>query len=147
MQRRRQILSLALAALVILAVAPLNAQEPLYPIGKVWIESTSIAAGVGVSWGDGKLTFKGKDYRFKVDGLSVGAVGISKISAVGDVYSLNSPSDLAGTYAAVGGGIALAGGVAGLTMKNQKGVLINLRSVQQGVELNLGPKGFSISMK
>ena len=147
MQRRRQILSLALAALVILAVVPLNAQEPLYPIGKVWMESMSIAAGVGVSWGDGKLTFKGKDYRFKVDGLSVAAVGISKISAVGDVYSLNNPADLAGTYVAVGGGIALAGGVAGLTMKNQKGVLINLRSVQQGVELNLGPQGFVISMK
>ncbi len=147
MQRRRQILSFALAALVILAVVPLNAQEPLYPTGKVWMESTSIAAGVGVSWGDGKLTFKGKEYRFKVDGLSVGAVGFSKISAVGDVYSLNSPSDLAGTYVAVGGGIALAGGVAGLTMKNQKGVLINLRSVQQGVELNLGPQGFVISMK
>jgi hypothetical protein len=147
MQRRRQILSLALAALVILAVVPLNAQEPLYPIGKVWIESMSIAAGVGVSWGDGKLTFKGKEYRFKVDGLSVGAVGISKISAVGDVYNLNSPADLAGTYAAVGGGIALAGGVAGLTMKNQKGVLINLRSVQQGVELDLGPQGFVVKMK
>jgi len=147
MQRRRQILSLALAALVILAVVPLNAQEPLYPIGQVWMESMSIAAGIGVSWGDGKLTYKGKDYRFKVDGLSVAAVGISKISAVGDVYSLNNPSDLAGTYLAVGGGIALAGGVAGLTMKNQKGVLINLRSVQQGVELNLGPQGFSISMK
>ena len=44
------------------------------PSGKVSIESRSIAAGIGVTWGDGKLSFKGKDYAFTIDGLSVGGL-------------------------------------------------------------------------
>ena len=34
--------------------------EARKPSGRVTMESRSIAAGVGVTWGDGKLTFKGK---------------------------------------------------------------------------------------
>jgi hypothetical protein len=34
-----------------------------------------------------------------------------------------------------------------LTMRNDKGVVINLRSAQQGVQLNLGVDGFDIKMK
>jgi hypothetical protein len=37
-------------------------------VGKVAIQSTSIAAGVGVSWGDGTLRFNGKEYRFSIEG-------------------------------------------------------------------------------
>jgi hypothetical protein len=47
----------------------------------------------------------------------------------------------------VSAGLSLAKGVAGLTMRNDKGVVINLKSVQQGVQLNLGVDGFTIQMK
>jgi hypothetical protein len=30
-------------------------------------------------------------------------------------------------------------------MQNQSGVIINLYAVQQGVQLNIGPQGFTIS--
>ncbi len=66
------------------------------------------------------------------------AVGIATIDAVGDVYNLKTASDIIGTYAAVSAGLSLGKGVAGLTMRNDRGVVINLRSVQQGVQLNLG---------
>jgi hypothetical protein len=145
MRRNRIILSLALAALMLLAVTPGMAQGPYYPVGSVSIDMTSVAAGVGFSSGSGTLRFQGRRYTFKIDGLSVGNVGISSISAVGNVYNMNSLSQFSGNYAAVGAGVALAGGMAGLKMQNQSGVIINLYAVQQGVQLNIGPQGFNIS--
>jgi hypothetical protein len=66
---------------------------------------------------------------------------------VGNVYNMTNVAQFAGNYAAAGAGIALAGGVAGLKMQNQSGVIINLYAVQQGVQLNIGPQGFNISMR
>jgi hypothetical protein len=60
---------------------------------------------------------------------------------------MNNVSQFAGNYAAVGAGVALAGGAAGLKMQNQSGVIINLYAVQQGVQLNIGPQGFNITMQ
>jgi hypothetical protein len=147
MRTNRVILSLALAVLLLVAVTPGRADQPLYPIGTVSIDLTSIAAGVGASWGSGTLRFQGRAYPFSVSGLTVGDVGISTINAVGNVYNLNKPSDLEGNYVAAGAGVTLAGGVGGVTMKNNRGVLINLYTVQQGVQLTIGPQGFSITMK
>ena len=53
---------IALFFLVMVVATTAVAAEKATPSGKVTIESTSIAAGIGVSWGDGKLTFKGKTY-------------------------------------------------------------------------------------
>jgi hypothetical protein len=108
---------------------------------------TSVGVGIGFSSGSGVLRFNGNSYVFKIDGLSVGAVGIASISAVGNVYNLSDVSQFAGNYAAAGAGIALAAGSAGLTLQNQAGVIINLYAVQQGVELNIGPKGFKVTMQ
>jgi hypothetical protein len=146
MRTNKIFLSLAMAALLLLAVIPGNAQAPYYPVGSVSIDMTSVAAGVGFSSGSGVLRFKGKSYLFKIDGLSVGNVGISSISAVGNVYHMVNVSQFPGNYAAVGAGVAIAGGMAGLKMQNQSGVIINLYAVQQGVQLNIGPQGFNITM-
>ena len=141
----RVLVSVALAALLLLAVTPGIAQEPYYPVGTVSIDMTSVAAGIGFSSGSGVLRFQGQRYLFKIDGLSVGNVGIASISAVGNVYNMNNIQQFTGNYAAAGAGIALAGGVAGLKMQNQSGVIINLYAVQQGVQLNIGPQGFNIT--
>jgi hypothetical protein len=146
MRRKRIFLSLALTALLLVAVTPGIAQAPYYPVGSVSIDMTSVAAGIGFSSGSGVLRFKGKTHLFKIDGLSVGNVGIASISAVGNVYNLSSVSQFPGNYAAVGAGVTLAGGMAGLKMQNQNGVIINLYAVQQGVQLNIGPQGFNITM-
>src|SRR5215813_4638975 len=90
--------------------------EARKPSGRVTMESRSIAAGVGVTWGDGKLTFNGKDYPFTINGLSVVDWGISRASAAGDVYNLTDVSKFSGTYLAAEAGFTLAGGVGGITM-------------------------------
>jgi hypothetical protein len=123
------------------------AAQKATPSGKVALETTSIAAGVGVSWGDGNLTFKGKTYPFSIDGLSLVDWGISKAQANGDVYNLTDPAKLAGTYVAAEAGLTLAGGMGGMVLRNQDGVILHLRSVSQGARLQLGTSGLVIKMK
>ena len=121
--------------------------EARKPSARVTMESRSIAAGVGVTWGDGKLTFNGKDYPFTINGLSVVDWGISRASAAGDVYNLTDVSKFAGTYVAAEAGFTLAGGAGGITMRNSEGVILNLRSTSRGASLTLGPAGLTITMK
>jgi hypothetical protein len=133
---------------VVLAVATnAVAAEKAKPSGKVTLESTSVAAGVGVSWGDGKLNFKGKDYPFSVEGLSLVDWGISKAQATGDVYNLTDVSKFGGTYVAAEAGLTLAGGMGGMVLRNQNGVIMHLRSISQGAQLQLGTSGLVIKPK
>lgn len=147
MRATRMLLSLAMVTLLLAFAAPGQALPPQAPSGTVSIDLTSVAAGIGTSWGSGVLRYQGSTYRFSVNGLTVGDVGISTISAVGNVYNLNNPSDLAGNYAAVGAGVTVGGGGGGVSMQNQKGVRIELYTVQQGLQLTIGPQGFNIEMK
>jgi hypothetical protein len=143
----RMISRLAVFFLIIAAATTVVGAEKAKPSGKVSIESTSIAAGVGVSWGDGKLNFKGKDYPFSVDGLSLVDWGISKVSATGDVYNLTDISKFGGTYVAAEAGLTLAGGMGGMVLRNQNGVVMHLRSVSRGAQLQLGTSGLVIKPK
>jgi hypothetical protein len=138
---------LAVSVPMLVGVASAFAQEAKQSVGKVSVESTSIAAGIGVTWGDGTLEFQGKTYKFSVSGLSIVDVGISKASVSGEVYDLTKVEDFPGTYVAASIGFALAGGVGGTATKNQNGVVVNLRSVTQGLQLKLAPQGFTIKMK
>jgi hypothetical protein len=132
---------------IVLSASPLGAKKPLPVVGHVSIELKGVGAIFGVSWGHGVLWFKGRKYPIRVEGLSLGDVGFAKISARGPVYNLRRPMDITGTYGALGAGVALAGGVAGLAMQNERGVVIDLSATQQGVKLNLGPQGLTITMR
>jgi len=137
------------ALIVLLLAVPTTAisEKGPKPSGKVAIESTSIAAGIGVSWGDGTLRFKGKEYHFSIDGLTLVDIGISKASAVGDVYNLTDVANFEGTYVAGEAGFALAGGMGGMSLRNQNGVVMHLRSVSEGAKLQLGPSGLTLKLK
>ena len=137
----------ALFFLVMAVASTAVSAQRATPSGKVTMESTSIAAGVGVSWGDGKLTFKGKTYPFSIDGLSLVNWGISKANATGDVYNLTDVSKFAGTYVAAEAGLTLAGGMGGMVLRNSDGVILHLRSVSQGAQLQLGTSGLIINLK
>ncbi len=146
MSKFRAISRIALFLVLALATTAVPAQSP-EPSGKVSIDSTSIAAGIGVSWGDGILNFKGKQIRFSVDGLTLVDFGITKASAVGEVYNLTDPSKFEGNYVAGEAGFTLAGGMGGIAMRNQNGVVMILRSASTGARLQLGPSGMIIKLK
>ncbi len=141
------IICLLVAGLFVLGSPMAFAQEKMPWDGIVELSTTSVAAGVGLSWGSGVLTYQGKKIPFKVDGLTVGKVGISGAQATGIVYNLKNPGDLAGNYAAVTAGAAVGGGAAGLTMKNQKGVIIDLTATTQGVDFTFATSGVKIEMR
>ena len=143
----RTVSRFALFFLVMAAATTAGAAEKATPSGKVTMQSTSIAAGIGVTWGDGKLTFKGKEYPFSIEGLTLVDWGISKASAEGDVYNLTDPAKLGGTYLAAEAGLTLAGGMGGMVLRNQDNVVLHLRSVSQGARLQLGTSGLIIKMK
>jgi hypothetical protein len=138
---------LALVVLGVTVATTAGAAESPKPSGKVAVESKSIAAGIGVSWGDGKLDFKGKEYQFSIEGLTLVDVGFSKASAVGEVYDLKEVGQFEGTYVAGEAGFALAGGMGGISLRNQNGVVMHLRSVTQGAKLQLGTSGLTIKLK
>jgi hypothetical protein len=147
MSKLRKVSRFALFLFVAAFATTAISGEARKPSGRVTMESKSVAAGIGVSWGDGKLTFKGKEHPFSIDGLSVVDWGISRVSATGDVYNLTDVSKFAGTYVAAEAGFTLAGGAGGITMRNSEGVIINLRSTSRGASLTLGPAGLRITMK
>src|SRR6202521_2572798 len=122
------------------------AAEP-EPSGRVNISSKSVAIGVGVSWGDGTLTYGNKTYTFSLQGLSVLDLGISTITSTGEVFNLITVRDLSGTYAAREAGIAIAGGQNDEIMKTEHGVVIRLHGTQQGVKFTLAPQGVAIRLK
>jgi hypothetical protein len=106
-----------------------------------------VALGIGYSWGKGVLTYEGKEYPFKVSGLSVVDVGISKATSSGKVYNLKKLEDFNGNYTAGSAEGTLAGGAGVLKMKNQNGVEIELVSTTQGVNLKLALEGVKITLE
>jgi hypothetical protein len=115
------------------------------PSGAMTIKVTQVTAGLGVSWGDGTLNFKGKDYKFKVKGLNLIGVGVTSINAKGEVYNLQKLDDFPGTYYGVEAGATVIKGSAGMVLKNSTGVMLNLKSERTGAALKLGNEGLSIS--
>ena len=115
--------------------------------GTVTLESTSVALGVGVNWGHGTLTmYDGTTHKFKVNGLSVIDLGISKVSAKGEVYNLVEAKDLNGIFVSGQAGIAVGGGGSAAAMKNRNGVVMQLKSTQVGIRLTLAPEGVRVTL-
>lgn len=106
----------------------------------------SAAAGVGVSWGAGVIKFQGRSYAFKVNGLAVGDVGLSKASASGEAFNLKKLEDFNGNFTAVGTGLTVAGGGAVAAMKNQNGVVIHVKSTTRGAKVTIGGGGVDIQL-
>ena len=121
--------------------------EDKIPSGTVDIEEKEMSLIIGGSFGHGTLHFEGADYPLKISGIKVGGVGVSKISAVGEVYDLFDLSKFPGTYVAGDYGITLGGGVGGMVLKNQNGVYMHLRSTSEGIALSLAASGLTVELK
>jgi hypothetical protein len=136
----------SLVLIVLLATHDACGQTPT-PSGKISIESNSIALAVGVNWGDGRLTFKGKRALFAVNGLTLVDVGIAKASAVGEVYNLTDISQFEGTYLAGEAGFDLVGGMGGISMRNKNGVILHLRADSEEALLQLSRGGMTVKLR
>ena len=127
-------------------LAGLAGAQPKKPDATLTLSEGSVAAGVGYTWGKGQLSYKGKTYPIKVDGLSVGEVGITRATARGSVFNLRKLEDFSGTYVSGAAEATVGGGAGATVMKNQNGVVIELKSTTQGANLKLGPEGLRLSL-
>jgi hypothetical protein len=136
-----------LLALFLWCVESIPAGEPATEIsGTVTMTATSVAAGIGWSWGSGMLTLvNGSEHRFKVSGLDVAAVGIKQATGVGKVYHLKNLGDFEGKYVRATAGAVVGGGAGATVMQNDKGVIITMTSVGEGVDFRLAVSGMDVS--
>jgi len=132
------------ASLPLLALAsPARAEAPS---GRLEMDEVEIALFFSAGWGHGTLFYEGT-HGFKMKGLGVGGLGVSKLEAYGNVFRLTKLSDFPGAY-----GTAQAGAVAsdaklegGIWMENPAGVQIHLVPRRSGVALTLGAQGVAIT--
>src|SRR5215467_9810822 len=106
--------------------------------------------GIGGSSGSGTLTYRGKNYPFRVSGVAIGRVGVTSSSAVGDVFNLRHLQDFNGNYTVSGAGtrgVTLGAGRTGTIMSNQAGVIVRISSTQKGVAVNATGGGLTMRLQ
>jgi hypothetical protein len=145
MKVRARVMGVVASSLLMVSALAIAQDGP--PSGKVWVESRSVALGIGVSWGDGKLTFQGKEHVFSVKGLSVVDLGVSKVTANGEVFNLKKLTDFNGNYVAGKAGATVGGGAGAVVMQNQNGVVMKLTGTGQGIQLTLAGAGVDVQLK
>jgi hypothetical protein len=138
----KKLLVVALVLALALTAGTALAQTPS---GTISITLNSASALMGVSWGQAVLTFQAKTHLFRVRGLKVLSVGLRTLELNGDVYNLKNLTDLAGTYKkADPAGITFIVGEKGLVIRNSKGVTINIKGLQKGLNVDLVQEGLTI---
>ena len=133
--------------LLTFAVSSSSAQVP---DGTIKVTSRRVAQGVGLSWGEGVLTYKGRDYPFTFQATGLFRDVDTKIAAVelsGQVFDLKKPEDFGGNYQKVEAQTSESGSASRATMKNQNGVVVNLMSTIEGRKFNLAREGMEIELK
>src|ERR1700733_6135578 len=103
-------------SIALFALAACGALSPSHAdTGQVRVVFTKGGFIVGVGSGHGVLYFRGHRYPFTVSGASVGfTIGASTSQLTGYARNLHRPSDIEGTYSAIGAGGALAAGAGGV---------------------------------
>jgi hypothetical protein len=139
-----------LFALVLMSLAGFGTQSFAQAPAPCDIRIEFVSGGfiVGASGGSGTLTCGGKRYPLSIGGVSLGAIiGLSKAELYGQAFNVRSPGDVAGTYGAAEAGYAVVSGRRAAKLKNGKGVVLELRGRQVGLEFSLDLSGMQISLK
>ena len=143
---RRLVIGLVGVGSLVAVLAGLAVAQGRKPDATLNLSSGSVAAGIGFSWGNGTLSYNGKTYPVKIEGLSVGEAGVTRATAKADVFNLAKIEDFSGNYAAVGAGATVGGGGGATVLRNQHGVEIALLSTTQGANLSVGFEGVRVTL-
>ena len=145
----RHSLSRALAAALLMLCASAFGTSAQADTCSVRVVFTRGGFIIGVGSGHGVVVCHGRSHRFLVSGMSVGfTIGASTTQLSGRALHMRSPSDIQGTYSAIGAGGALAAGVGGVQLQNnQTGVVLQLSGGRIGVELSAAVGGVTITLE
>ncbi len=117
------------------------------PSGTIEFEEEEFRVILGGQGGKGTLHFQGREYPFKLTGITAGGIGYSKVKAKGNVYDLNSVADFSGAYVELTLGLTAVKGKGGYWVKNDKGVALHITTSQEGLELAIGAGGMNIELE
>lgn len=150
----RKVMPSVMVCALLASVAFADSEDASPPVGAdaqadgtVSLTGGSVAAGVGYTWGHGKLSYQDTSRNFTISGLSIVDVGAASITATGHVYNLKQLSDFPGNYVEVSAGATLAGGGSVAYLRNEHGVVIKLESTTVGLRFNLSAEGVSVKLK
>ena len=133
--------------LIFILSRPAFAQQSPQPAGTVTIDEYELAYIFNGQLGGGKLNFQGNTYDFKLGGLGIGGIGASHITASGEVYHLNNVWQFPGTYLQGSLGYSATNqGKGDLWLQNENGVVLHLKTSQQGLGLTTGADGIVVNM-
>ncbi len=142
-RKRRVVQGLIAAAALVLTVGPARAEDTT---GKVTIETMSAGAGLGVTWGDGVLEYRGEKYPFTVRGFDIGDVGVAKVIANGMVFNLKNVEDFSGMFAAAVAGATFGAGAGSGAMYNNNSVTMVWTGTNQGLNFTLAHSGVNVQL-
>ena len=106
----------------LVTVVGLTLAQEKQPDATIRLSTGSVALGIGFTWGSGVLTYQGKEYPIRIDGLSVADVGISEASANEPVSNLKKLEDFNDTCTGVTADATIGGGAGAAAIQNQNGV-------------------------
>jgi hypothetical protein len=136
------------AVLFLTSVMARADDEKLVQAGTVDIDQTRVAFMLSGNAGGGVLHYRGKDYPFSIGGLGIGGIGVSKLTASGQVYNMTDRTEFTGVYSQLRTGITVADqGTGKLWLKNGDGVVLKLQAKSKGLALSLGADAVNISFK
>jgi len=119
------------------------------PDATLKVTSRMVSSGIGLSWGEGVLSYKGKDYPFTFHAsgrLREVDVKTTANELSGQVFNLKNVEDFSGNYKSAEREKAGGGGTRA-TLKNQKGVVVNLTSTVEGRKFSVAREGMDIEFK
>jgi hypothetical protein len=117
------------------------------PSGTVEIDEKEFRLILGGEKGTGILRFQGKEYPFKVGGITVGGVGYTELKATGNVYKLEDVSQFPGIFSQFTAGVTVGKGMGGITLINENDVRMDLKTSSEGVALDIGAGGMKVTME
>jgi hypothetical protein len=142
----RTLIGILIGAGVLLLPVRVFAQAP---VGTVKLNSRSVSPGIGLSWGEGVLTYKGQNFpfTFQAKGLFRDVdPGITAAEMSGQVFNLDRVALFNGTYHKVDETTSSKGGGSFAKIKNPHGVIIDLASTVEGRKFVLGRDGIDIKI-
>jgi len=147
MEMLRQLLG-RLAPIVLLALLVPTAPSFAQASAQVRVKIVKAGLLVGGGAGTGVLTYRGRQYSFRVTGLSLGFTAGATVGRLeGRASGIREISDFAGKYSSVGGGAALIGGINGVQLRNDKGVTMVLQGPKAGLEFAANLSEIMISLR
>lgn len=151
MKKRFAIPSLAVALLLSIGCASQMKNDPDAPTGPpsatLSVETVQASYYGSASTGHGRIHYKGATRDFSIASAGAGGAGAQSISAVGQVYNLNSLADFPGTYTGLRSGLTLFNGKMYERLKNEKGAVIYLTGKTKGLSTSSGLDKVVITLK